>query len=236
MRAKAFAVVAVALVGAMAGTLVYAQAAEDPQIHACANLSTGALRAVDTAGACRAGERVLDWNVQGPQGLPGVTGPAGPQGAAGSSGAGVPGQILVGQLELTGYALPTQIRSFVFGATNSGSTEVGGGGGAGKVSFSDISISKLVDQSSPKLLLDLAQGKHIAEAKITVYQLGTKDPAAIYTLDDVLITSVQLDNAGAANAIPVEKVTLNFAKVKQQVLAGEGGGTACWDIPRNLTC
>ena len=42
-----------------------------------------------------------------------------------------------------------QILAFSFGATQSGSTHIGGGGGSGKVNFQDISFTKYIDKSTP---------------------------------------------------------------------------------------
>jgi Phage Tail Collar Domain/Collagen triple helix repeat (20 copies) len=64
-------------------------------IRACYSKSTGALRVL-RSGRCGAGEKLLTWNQQGPQGLAGAaghvgaTGSAGPQGAAGPPGGAGP--------------------------------------------------------------------------------------------------------------------------------------------------
>jgi type VI secretion system secreted protein Hcp len=53
------------------------------------------------------------------------------------------------------------VMSFSWGASNPGSFATGGGGGAGKVSFSDISFMSQVNKSSPELMTACATGKHI---------------------------------------------------------------------------
>ncbi len=70
-----------------------------PRIHACASRADGRLRLVQKAGACRARERAVSWNVSGPTGSPG---PPGPAGAAGPSGAAGP----AGRTGATGPAGP----------------------------------------------------------------------------------------------------------------------------------
>jgi hypothetical protein len=58
-------------------------------IHACAQQSNGALRAVAGTGGCKKSEHPLSWNVAGrpgADGLPGAPGPAGPTGPAGPQG------------------------------------------------------------------------------------------------------------------------------------------------------
>jgi hypothetical protein len=58
-------------------------------IHACRKVEGGRLRAVAAGVDCRAGERALRWNVQGPAGPPGPIGPQGPPGPQGEPGPGL---------------------------------------------------------------------------------------------------------------------------------------------------
>jgi hypothetical protein len=59
-------------------------------ITGCYSTGTGSLRVIDAqAGArCKSGERQLEWNQTGPQGLPGIPGAQGVPGPAGPAGAG----------------------------------------------------------------------------------------------------------------------------------------------------
>jgi type VI secretion system secreted protein Hcp len=55
-----------------------------------------------------------------------------------------------------------QLNSFSWGASNMGTSATGGGAGAGKVQFSDFSITKSVDTASPsrvRCLLAERRGK-----------------------------------------------------------------------------
>ena len=62
------------------------------QIFACVNANSGAVRIVAQGAACRTPERLVTWNVVGPQGPPGPAGPAGALGPPGPQGpAGPPG-------------------------------------------------------------------------------------------------------------------------------------------------
>src|SRR5919206_4952743 len=71
----------------------------DGVIKACYAKRDGALRVIDSAASCKAGESTLTWNQKGPKGDPGPQGPRGyegqigPTGPAGADGAdGLPGQ------------------------------------------------------------------------------------------------------------------------------------------------
>lgn len=58
------------------------------EIHACyqTTAANGTTRIVDEGTGCRANERAIQWNEQGPQGEPGPPGPQGPIGQTGPAG------------------------------------------------------------------------------------------------------------------------------------------------------
>jgi hypothetical protein len=75
-------------------------------IHGCRNARTGVLRVIKSTAHCRVGERPLNWNAQGPQGVPGPMGPQGPAGPQGEPGPG-----LESFDDLTGLACDTGANS-----------------------------------------------------------------------------------------------------------------------------
>src|SRR5208283_1277655 len=86
-----------------------------------------------------------------------------------------------------------EIRGWSWGAANS-ATMTGQGLSAGKVSFSDLSITKPTDKSTAKLLELCCTGKHITKGTLTCCKsTGDKNPADYLTikLDEIQITSVQ---------------------------------------------
>ena len=64
------------------------------------------------------------------------------------------------------------VLAWSWGMSNDGTTHAGGGGGAGKVSMQDLSCTKYLDKSTPKLLEFCATGGHIPEAVLTVRKAG----------------------------------------------------------------
>ena len=64
------------------------------------------------------------------------------------------------------------ILAWSWGMSQSGSFHTGGGGGAGKANFQDISVTKWVDQASATLQLYCANGDHFDSAVITVRKAG----------------------------------------------------------------
>lgn len=90
---------------------------------------------------------------------------------------------------------------------------LGGGGAAGKVSFSDLSATAKLSKASTMLYFNAAGGTHLKSALLGVRKSGGSNPADFYTvkLEDVLITSVQ--TSGKTGEAPVETTTLSFSKV-----------------------
>ena len=141
------------------------------------------------------------------------------------------------------------IMSFSWGASQTGVSATGGGGGAGKVHVHDFVITKKTDQSSPLLFLNCANGAHIKEANFVVRKAGgTQLEYLKIKLTDILISSFKPHGSGAdtqhagtvGDEIPSEEVSFNFSKVEfsYQPQGADGkaqGGPilAGWDIKAN---
>jgi type VI secretion system secreted protein Hcp len=142
------------------------------------------------------------------------------------------------------------IMSFSWGMSQTGVSATGGGGGAGKVSVHDFSITKQTDASSPLLFLNCANGTHIKEANFVVRKAGGEQLEYLkIKLTDVLVSSYKpgsIDWSGPGDegpeedVLPQEQVSLNFAKVEfsYQPQGADGkaqGGPilAGWDVKAN---
>ena len=81
---------------------------------------------------------------------------------------------------------------------------------ARRAQVSDLSITKYLDTSSPKLFEKCCEGEHIGGATLVMRKAGEK-PLEFYKikLEDVLISSVQ--NGGAGGGVATELVTFSFA-------------------------
>lgn len=88
------------------------------------------------------------------------------------------------------------------------------GGSSGRVQFSDISITKPLDKSSPLLIQNCNAGVAIASVTIDFERTGAT-PAVFYkvTLEDVLITSVK-QSGSAGDDVVMETVTMSFARIR----------------------
>jgi type VI secretion system secreted protein Hcp len=105
-----------------------------------------------------------------------------------------------------------EVLSFSWGVANSGPTAPGGGGGAGKATFQDLSIVHGIDKATPELLKACATGLHIKDATITHRKAGEgQQEYLIVRLNDVTITAVS--HGGSEDQPYAESVSLKFAKV-----------------------
>ncbi len=108
------------------------------------------------------------------------------------------------------------VLAWSWGASNSGTTHMGSGGGAGKVNVQDLSFTKYVDSSSNALLKAVCEGKHIDTANLVVRKAGgTPLEYILIELTEVMVTSLSTGGSGGEDRL-TENVTLNFAKFKYE--------------------
>jgi type VI secretion system secreted protein Hcp len=129
--------------------------------------------------------------------------------------------------------------SWSWGATQSGTSGIGGGAGAGKVQLQDLTCTFYTNKGSPALLKHCCDGTHIAELTLTVRKAGgTALEYLVYKLQDVLVTSITTGGSGGQDRL-TENVTFNFAKIKMVYTpqtakgAGEASITQGWDQAAN---
>jgi type VI secretion system secreted protein Hcp len=131
------------------------------------------------------------------------------------------------------------VLAWSWGLSQSGTTQMGGGGGSGKVSVQDLSFTKYLDTATPPLVDACCKGTHETKATLTLRKAGDKPlEYLIITMDEVLVTSVSTGGSGGEDRI-TENVTLNFAKFKleyteQTEKGGAGAKPKCgWNMQTN---
>ena len=132
------------------------------------------------------------------------------------------------------------IMSWSWGLSQSGTTHIGSGGGAGKVNVSDLSFTHYVDSSSPSLILACCKGTHYPEATLTMRKAGGDPlPYLVIKLTDLIITGVQGGSSSGEDQ-QTENVTINFAAFEYSYQpqdnkgAKKGGAiTVKYDIAKN---
>jgi type VI secretion system secreted protein Hcp len=132
------------------------------------------------------------------------------------------------------------VDSWSWGETQTGAHATGGGGGAGKVAMQDLHVVSRVSKASPKLFLACASGQHIKEAKLVGRKAGKAQQEFLtWTFSDVLVSSYQTSGSEAATTLPLDQVSLNFAKIKVEYKAQKADGSldapisAGWDLKAN---
>ena len=117
-----------------------------------------------------------------------------------------------------------EVLSWSWGVTNARPASAGGGAGAGKASFHDLSFTHKIDKASPVLMKGCATGVHLKEATITHRKAGKgQQEFLVVKMNDVIITSVMNeDSSGGAN---VETVSLTFAKIDLQYRPQKADGS-----------
>ena len=104
-----------------------------------------------------------------------------------------------------------EVLSWSWGVSNARPPGTGGGAGAGKASFRDLSFTHNIDKASPLLMRGCATGQHLKEATITHRKAGKgQQEFLVIKMNDVIVTSV---NSGDSENAHVETVSLAFAKV-----------------------
>ncbi|MHA6576456.1 Hcp family type VI secretion system effector [Pseudomonas yamanorum] len=134
------------------------------------------------------------------------------------------------------------IASWAWGLSQEGSMHTGTGGGAGKVSIANLNLKKVLDKSSPNLMMACASGKHYPEARLVVRKAG--GPSAveylIITLKEVLVCGYDIRTEDDSERLQ-ENIALNFASVEVSYQAQKADGAKeggpvkfGWNIRQNV--
>ncbi|AYL68840.1 type VI secretion system tube protein Hcp [Citrobacter cronae] len=110
---------------------------------------------------------------------------------------------------------------------------------SGRAHVGEMSLTKFVDLSTPKLNEYCCSGKMIKEAVLTLCRNddGKMLPLIVYTLDNVVISHLSV--SGGSGGKPVETMSLNFTKIKWEITAQKLGGqkegnvSSVWDMAMN---
>ena len=135
-----------------------------------------------------------------------------------------------------------EVLNWSWGMSQSGNMHTGTGGGAGKVSIQDLSLTKFVDKATPNLMMHCSSGKHVPKVTLTVRKAGGDSQVEylIINLEEVLISSLSTGGSGSDDRL-IENITLNFAKVTVDYQPQKADGTKDggpikygWNIRENV--
>ena len=110
---------------------------------------------------------------------------------------------------------------------------------SGRAHVGEMSLTKFVDLSTPKLNEYCCSGKMIKEAVLTLCRNDDDKilPLIVYTLDNMIISHLSV--SGGSGGKPVETMSLNFTKIKWEITAQKLGGqkegnvSSVWDMAMN---
>jgi type VI secretion system secreted protein Hcp len=133
-----------------------------------------------------------------------------------------------------------ELESWSFGGTNAGSFSSGGGGGTGKVALQDFNFVKKTDKASAKLFTACCTGEHLKKATLVCRKAGKEQQEFLtIVLTSAIVSSYQTGGAAGSDIIPMDQVSLNYAKIeykyKEQKADGSLGGEVIggWDVTTN---
>ena len=101
-----------------------------------------------------------------------------------------------------------------------------GGAGAGKAVLHPLKITKLVDASSPGLMMVAAKGSAIPSASLSVRADARKPDAYLqYRFKTVFVTDVQTSAASGDDGV-TETITLAYGSMQQRYVQARPGGVS----------
>ena len=120
----------------------------------------------------------------------------------------------------------SSFRAGRFGETQHGTFSAGGGGGAGKVQMEDFSFVMSTNKASPLLFQKCANGEHIKSAILTVRKAGKEQQEYLkWTFTDLLVSSYKTSGSAGSDLLPMDEISLNFAKVQIDYKEQNADGT-----------
>ncbi|MBI4203004.1 MAG: type VI secretion system tube protein Hcp [Chloroflexi bacterium] len=134
------------------------------------------------------------------------------------------------------------ILSYSFGVTQpSSAVSSSAAGTAERASFSNFTVVKSLDKSTPLLMLACASGEHIPEVTIQFQKTdGAQQQYLEYKMTDVIISSVRPGgNAKGGETLPLEEISFNFSKIEWKYSPQSSDGTlgsavaGGWDLGKN---
>jgi type VI secretion system secreted protein Hcp len=132
------------------------------------------------------------------------------------------------------------VLAYSWGMQQSGVFSSGGGGGAGKATLTDITITKYLDNATSFLQTCLAKGTHLKKAVLTVRKAGGTGPVdyTTITLEPVMVTSYHSGGSGGDDRL-TETFTLAYGKINSHYFlqndkgAVTSGPEFIWNVQTN---
>jgi len=124
--------------------------------------------------------------------------------------------------------------SYSVGVSQPSSAHSGGGSGVSKASFSDFSVMKQIDKTSPVLLSKCASGDHFETVVFTARRAGGEKVTYLtITLSNAMITSYQ-SSGSDGGSLPSESLSLSYDKIEHVYTPQTEEGGAGADVTATI--
>jgi type VI secretion system secreted protein Hcp len=97
-----------------------------------------------------------------------------------------------------------------------------------------------MNKATPKLMLACASGEHIKKAELVCRKAGKEQQEYLkIVLSDVLVSSYQTGGSAGSSVVPMDQISLNFAKIEFEYKPQKADGTldaaakSGWDLKAN---
>ena len=111
----------------------------------------------------------------------------------------------------------SDILSFGQGVRQPGGGSTGATRRRGDVILDDISVTKELDKSSPKIAESVCKGKVYPKVEIHLtasYTDAGRQTYYAYELKNTLVTSYNISGSGQSESVPTEDLSMNFEEIK----------------------
>ena len=111
----------------------------------------------------------------------------------------------------------SDILSFSQGVSQPGGSATGATRRRGDAILDDVSVSKELDKSSPKIAESVCKGKVYPKVEIHLtasYTDAGRTTYYAYELKNVLVTSYNISGSGQSEDVPTEQISMNFEEIK----------------------
>lgn len=143
------------------------------------------------------------------------------------SGTGAPNSRTVGRITINGVGQNVSVRAFRWGATSAGA--------GAKPAFAELYAVKAIDNTSPVLMLKLAQAANVPSVVLEVFTPGTTTVMATYELTNarvLALTNADPGRSTSSGGQPLEEVGFSYTRIRITA----GGAQTCYDITAGTSC
>jgi type VI secretion system secreted protein Hcp len=146
-----------------------------------------------------------------------------------------------GESQDTDHSSEIDVMSYSEAISNAGTYDAGTGGNTGKAAFSDLTLTKYMDKSSPTLRQYCALGTAIDSVTLSCNKQAGDKKVEYWkiTLKNAVVTSITSSGAGGSTEPIMESLSFNYAQIEydytQQSNTGDAMGTTHFgrDVQKN---